>query len=81
MSERQTEYEIIANLALELISSAFGRGQEDAGPDDPRIMLEARAIRAIRRGDQKGIARALSELEDVGLEEAAELERTYGRQV
>lgn len=76
-----TEVEIcaVADLALELISSAFGRGLDDAGPDDRRVTMEARAIDAIRRGDTKAIQRALAEFRKVHAAEYAELERMYGR--
>lgn len=69
----------IADLALELISSAFGRGLDDAGPDDRRVTMEARAIDAIRRGDMKAVARHLAEFRKAHAAEHAELERMYGR--
>lgn len=68
----------VADLALELVSSAFGRGQDDAGPDDRRIDVEARAIDAIRRGDVKAIERSLAKLRKQHTEEWAELERQFG---
>lgn len=76
-----TEVELcaVADLALELVSSAFGRGLDDAGPDDKRVTVEARAIEAIRRGDVKAIERALVTFKKASADEHAELERMYGR--
>jgi len=70
--------DMIADLALELISSAFGRGLDDAGPDDRRVTVEARAIDAIRRGDIKAMERHLAEFRKASAAGHAELERLYG---
>ncbi len=70
--------DMIADLTLELISSAFGRGLDDAGPDDRRVTVEARAIDAIRRGDIKVMERHLAEFRKANAAEHDELERLYG---
>ncbi len=79
MIDHAETFALAADLALELISSAYGRGEEGAGPDDSRVTQEARAIQAIRFGDRARIATHLRAFADRRKAEFAELERQYGR--
>lgn len=73
------DYDLLANLALALIASAYGRGEEQTGPDDPEIRAEARAINAIRQADWSAIARAYERLKQKQDADWEALERQYGR--
>ncbi len=73
------DHELLANLALALIASAYGRGEEQSGPDDPEIKAEARAVKAIQQADWSGIRQAYERLKQKQDADWAELERQYGR--
>lgn len=72
------DWKLAAELAMELISSAFGRGMDDAGPDDSRITMEAAAVNALKEGDTVAAREALEWLRKVHSDEWADLERQYG---
>lgn len=71
-------WQLLADLALALVSSAYGRGQADTFTEDPAIREEARAIDAIQRGDAAKMERCLAALKKRHAEEWAELERQFG---
>lgn len=75
----QSDYDLLANLALALVSSAYGRGEEQSGPDDPEIKAEARAINAIRTADWPKMRLAYERLKQKQDADWEKLERQYGR--
>lgn len=72
------EWELLADLAMELIQSAYGRGDGQSGLDDPAIRTEALAVAAIKRGDMKGIEKWRDRLKAKREEEFDILEKVYG---
>ncbi len=70
--------DLIADLVVELIASAYGRGEGQTGPDDPDIRLERFGLAAIRRGDVRGMKKWHERLFDRRHREWKKIEKLYG---